>query len=173
MAPWLHFLSRAHNNPVPPVLLHTGETIPFADLHREPVALVFLRHLGCLFCREHVAQLAAHPELNVVFVAMAGSGEVNAFREDYASPHRFVCDPERVLHAQYGIATARMGQVLSPRVLARSLAAWRYGVSRPTGDPMSLAATIVLNESGEVTWTHHSKDVADNATPEQIAKALG
>lgn len=157
---------------MPDVLLHTGEIIPFAELHREPVALVFLRHLGCLFCREHVVQLRDYPDLNVVFVAMAGPGETNEFRTDHASPHRFVCDPERVLHSQFGVATARFGQVLNPRVLLRGASAMKYGLARPTGNPMSLAATVVLNEDGEVVWTHHARDIADNATPQQIVEGL-
>lgn len=154
------------------VLLHTGETVPFADLHREPVALVFLRHLGCLFCREHVAQLSDHPELNIVFVAMAGPGEANAFREDHHSPHRFVCDPQRALHARFGVGLARFGQVLSPRVLVRTVGSLRYGMARPTGDPLSLGATLVLNRAGEVVWSRHARDIADNASPAEIAQAL-
>lgn len=103
---------------------------------------------------------------------MASPGEANAFREDYRSPHRFVCDPERILHAEYGIALARFGQVLSPRVLLRTAASLRYGIARPTGDPLSLGATIVLNRTGEVAWSHYARDIADNATPAEIAEAL-
>jgi hypothetical protein len=110
--------------------------------------------------------------LNVVYVAMAGPGEANAFREDYHSPHRFVCDPQRVLHGQYGVGLARFSQVLSPRVLMRTVSSLRYGMARPTGDPLSLGATVVLNRAGEVVWSHFARDVAENATPAQIAEAL-
>lgn len=155
-----------------PVQLSTGEVVSFADLYRDPVALVFLRHLGCLFCRQHVAELSSRPELNVVFVTMSPPEETEAFRRAMHSPHRFVCDPERKLHGEFGIATARLGQVIGPRVLLKTAGAIKHGFAKPTSDPLSLGATVVLDREGQTTWTHRAKDVADNATPDQIRDAL-
>lgn len=119
-----------------------------------------------------MADLRGYPELNIAFVAMAPPEEAAAFRETMASPHRFICDPDRKLHAQFGIASAKFSQVINPRVLLKTAKALRYGVAKPTGDPLSLGAVIVLDRDGKERWTHHAKDVADNATPREIAEAL-
>jgi peroxiredoxin len=116
--------------------------------------------------------LREHPDLNVVFVAMASPDEAAEFRARVGSPHRFVADPDRKLHGLFGIESAGFAQVLNPRVLLRGVSAMRYGVSQPTGDPRSLGGAFVVSRAGEVVWSRRARDVADNASPEEIAAAL-
>ncbi|MGV3614418.1 MAG: AhpC/TSA family protein [Fimbriimonas sp.] len=116
--------------------------------------------------------MRGHPDLNVVFVAMATPEEASAFRAKMRSLHRFACDPERSLHAAYGVGMATGRQVVNLHVLGRGAQAMRYGFGRPTGDPLSLGATVVLDRAGNVRWEHQAADVADNASPAAIAAAI-
>lgn len=157
------------------VVMDDGRSVPLESLFTErPVALVFLRHFGCIFCREHAAWLAQHPELNVVFVAHGTPEESASFRAEIDSPHPFISDPRRVLFEAFGLRRAGLGQILNLHVLSRGAQAWKNGYrnGRPCSDPLQLGGSFVVDRKGEVTWGKPAADAADNAPPEAIAEAL-
>jgi peroxiredoxin len=88
-----------------------------------PLALVFLRHFGCTFCREHVNDLRGESELNLAFVSMADRVESEAFQRKMQVTHPFICDPEARLYALFGLKRASMGEVFNPRVFMRGVQA--------------------------------------------------
>lgn len=153
-----------------------GETLPFGSLIESgPIALVFLRHLGCVFCLQHIRDLALHPELPVVFVSRSPGPETKAVREKLGSPHRFLVDPEGRLHTHFGIARGGLGQIFNLRSFREGMKAVASGLpllSKPQTDPMELGATFVIDPQGEVVWEYRAKDAADNATAERIAAAI-
>ncbi len=158
------------------VVLSTGETVPLRSLfERDKVALVFLRHLGCVFCREHVAQLRRYPELNIAFVTLGTVEQTEAFRIAMKSPHRFICDPEKRLHQAFNLNKGGLAQMISPRVVARAIGATLSGhfqSATTVGDPMQMPGVFVIAPSGEVTWEHRSRDAADNPSPQEIERHL-
>jgi peroxiredoxin len=158
------------------VLKSAGDYALLSELYAsEPVALVFLRHLGCIFCREQISQLNAHPELNIYFVTMSPADESEQFRTDTKSPHRFIADPEKDLYRAFDLAVGTMAQLLNPTTFARGFKATLAGhtQSRPTSDPKQLGAAFVISPGGEVTWEKRAAHAADAATPAELAKALG
>ncbi len=157
------------------VLLSTGETVALASLYEtERLALVFLRHLGCVFCREHVAQLRRLKGVNIVFVTMGSPEQTEAFRKQMASPHRFICDPDRVLHQHFDVRKGGLGMVLHPQVLIRGIgAAMSQGMqSKPETDPMQMPGVFVIDTNGEVLWEHRARHAADNPSGDEIQKHL-
>src|ERR1044071_4694084 len=123
------------------VVLSTGESLPLAELYREkPAMLVFVRHLGCGFCKEQVAQLRELEQANVVFVSMGPPEEAAQFKEKMGSPHQFISDPKRELYKAFGLAIGTFSQMLNPNTLIRSLGAMTHGHthSRPRSDPKQL-----------------------------------
>lgn len=157
------------------VTLDGGEMTTWAELiGQEPVAVVVLRHFGCTFCREHVADLRNLPVDRVVFVAMATPQEAAQFRKKMRSPHRFVCDPDAKIYDHVGLGRGTVGQMFGLKVWIRGAqaAAKGHGVGRPIGDPWRLSGTFVVDPQGTVTWAHESRDASDLASPALILEQL-
>jgi peroxiredoxin len=158
------------------VQISTGEIVPLGNLYEnERLALVFLRHLGCVFCRDHVAQLRRLKDLNIAFVTMGTVAQTEAFRDEMDSPHRFICDPERSLHAHFDVRRGGMAQVLHPQVFVRGIgAAMSQGLQKkPETDPLQMPGVFVIDTSGEVLWEHRARHAADNPSGEEIKRRLG
>ncbi|MFZ4506168.1 MAG: SelL-related redox protein [Fimbriimonas sp.] len=156
-------------------VLSTGERGSLRSLYKDkPLVLVFLRHLGCLFCREHVAALREQRDWNVAFVTMASVEETAKFREQMASPHLFIADSTQDLYHAFGLGRGNFGQMFNLHTLRRGLEATRAGhkSSRPVGDPWVLGGTFIIGTDGELAWSQLSHDASDNATVVQIAEHL-
>lgn len=157
------------------VLLSSGDRVLLRSLYEErPLALVFLRHFGCTFCREHVNDLRGETELNLAFVSMADRVESEAFQRKMQVTHPFICDPEARLYALFGLKRASIGEVFNPRVFMRGVQAVGKGngVGRPVGNPWQLPGTFILNAKGDVVHAHRSRDAADNLSAAEIRKYL-
>ena len=158
------------------LLLSDGERTTLRVLAAEgPVALVFLRHLGCIFCREQVATLRdALPTENVVFVTMAEPKLAARFRAWMRSPHPFLCDPERRLYTAFGLQCADRRTLFGQRVVLRGVGALLKGYrqGRIVGDPWQLGGTFVIDADGCVTASFPAADAGDHPSPEALRNAL-
>lgn len=157
------------------VRLWNGEVVPLDSLYRDqPLVLVFLRHFGCTFCREHVAQLRLHPSLNIVFVGMGDVEQTAAFRQAMRSPHPFISDPDRVLYQAFGLGQGTGKQMFNARTFARGFGATLRGhwVGVPVGDPWQMPGVFLIEPDGHVSWEYRSVDASDNATAEEILSHL-
>ncbi len=154
------------------VALDGKEQKDLASFYRErPLVLIFLRHFGCIFCREQVAQLRSHPEWNVLFVTMGTQEEATEFRQSMESPHRFISDPNKRLYEDFGLRRGSFGQMFSPRTFKRGFQATRAGnsVGKPVGDPWQLSGAFLIGTDGRVLGEHRSSDASDNLTTEDIS----
>ncbi len=157
------------------VTYSTGEQSQLSDLWAEkPVALVFLRHLGCMFCRAHVAELRQHPEMNIVHVCNGSLSDAEDFRLEMKSPFPFICDPEERLYDLYGLKQGDMSALFSPKVVAGAVKNLLKGnhQSGVKGNPKRLGGTYVVRPGGEIVWSHVGGDAADMASAESIRQAL-
>ena len=152
------------------VLRHDGETVSLHGLAAQrPIALVFLRHLGCVFCREQVATLRdAMPEENVAFVSMSEPKQAARFRIWMKSPHPFLCDPPQRLYREFGLQRASLGGLIGPRVAVRGFEAYRAGFrgGRVQGDGWQLGGTFVMEETGQVSAAFPAIDAGDHPSPD-------
>jgi peroxiredoxin len=157
------------------VVLSTGEVRPLADLYSEgPAMLVFVRHLGCGFCKEQVAQLKDLKDANVVFVSMGAPEEAAEFKQKMASPHTFISDPKRELYKAFGLAIGTFSQMLNPNTVIRSVGAMAKGYthSRPRSDPKQLGGAFLVQPDGHVSWFRKSRDAADTVTAKEVREQL-
>lgn len=157
------------------VQMSTGEELPLSSLYaRERLALVFLRHLGCIFCREHVAQLRRLKDLNIVFVTLGTIEQTEAFRAKMQSPHRFVCDPEKKLYQHFELPKGGLTQMISPQVFVRAIGATLQGHRNQSsgGDPLQMPGVFIIDTDGQIVWQHSARHAADNPSPEEIQKHL-
>lgn len=157
-------------------LRHDGARVTLYGMAAErPVAMVFLRHLGCIFCRQQVAMLRdAMPEENVVFVTMSPPKVAARFRTWMRSPHPFLCDPERRLYEAFDVPRSTVGKYFSSTVVKAALRAYRSGYRNALDfdDQLQLGGTFVIDRAGDVLGSFVSEDIADAPAPETILALL-
>lgn len=138
--------------------------------HEQPVLLVFLRHLGCTFCREAVTDVSeqrrAIEREGVMpgFVGMMTEPDLGAFLELYGLGDlpRFA-DPARNLYRAFGLGRGNARQLFGPRVWRRGLAAaapaWLggggHGVGRLKGDGLQMPGVFLLHEERVIGGYRH------------------
>lgn len=157
------------------VRLSTGEAKPLRQLYDSgPVALVFLRHLGCPLCGLQVASLQTREDLNVVFVTRAGPADTEAYRKEKSSTRPFLVDEDGGLFQAFGLGPGSMGALFNLRTASRGAFAVLQGhrLRRPRTDPRVLGGAFVLDRVGRVTWQHRAKHAADHPRLDELAEAL-
>jgi hypothetical protein len=150
------------------------------DARARTAVLAFVRHFGCMHCREHVAHLrtiiddvhAADAELHVV-----GNGSpsfIAGFREATGLATPVYTDPSL---AVYRAAQLRRGvmTLLDARAAAKTIRSLARGFRQPLvpqGDQLQQGGVLVIARDGRVAWQHVSRYAGDNAEPRAIVSAL-
>jgi len=154
-------------------LLSDGSVRPLKSFYQDrPLALIFLRHLGCVFCREHVAELKGNQDWNMAFVCPSTPEEARLWVPRLGITQPMICDERLELYEAFDLHEGNVGQFISPRVIARGFQAMKHGFHRPVGNPKVLGGSFVIATDGRVTFEHHAHDAADNAPASSIAQAL-
>ena len=160
--------------------------------HNGPTVLVFLRHFGCIFCREHAAQLAEvkpafdQQGVQIVFVGMGNPAEAREFQADRNLPFEILADPDRVAYRAFGLPEGRVSQLAGPSVVGASLRAMKNGagVGKAIGNRRQLPGTYIVDQNGSLLFARpaaHAGDIADvetimaalKAAPEASVEAIG
>lgn len=175
---------------IPAALLdapQVGYNLPAATLGTlvagEPTLLVFLRHFGCIFCKEMVADLRAASADNPDYppILFVNHGEF-----DFAEPFfaavwpeaRCIVDCERTLYAAFGVE--RMGKLaaLNPQIIACGVRAAGKGHMQTAakGDPQQMPGLFLVH-GAQVLWQHDFKHAGDHpdwrSLPERLPTAAG
>lgn len=146
---------------------HTSLGPSLAELSRKQrVLLVFLRHLGCTFCREAVADLVAErPTIEaggavIVLVHMGTPAQIEALLAHRgAGRMHHLADPGQHLYRAFDLARGRFGQLLGPAVWWRGVEAGvlrGHGVGRLVGDGFQMPGVFVLHQGRVVTEFRHA-----------------
>jgi hypothetical protein len=144
-----------------------------AELSRRgPVLVVCLRHFGCTFCRQALADLARlQGELQTAGVRLAlvhladtdASAATFIGRYGVSDAHR-IADPDMELYRALGLKRTSLGRIfLNWRVWTRGKdAALREGhwVGKLVGDGLRLGGAFLLR-AGQVEQAYRNADVAD------------
>lgn len=156
---------------------HDGTRVSLCEMARgRPLTLVFLRHLGCIFCREQVATMRDRlPEANIAFVTMSEPARAARFRTWIRSPHVFLSDVDQSLYRAFGLERGSAPNVLGPHVGLRALQA--VGKGHLPGrmqkeDPWQLGGTFVIDGDGSVVASFPARDAGDYPSPEVLRNAL-
>jgi hypothetical protein len=147
----------------------TGERL--VDLvQASPVLLVFLRHAGCTFCREAVADLANLREeiesnaTRIVLVHMGDRADIEQLLERHGfSDVDRICDTNQELYRAFGLKKGSWGQLFGPKVWARGLAAGigrGHGLGRASADATQMPGVFFLDQ-GLIVSSYRHRSAAD------------
>ena len=147
---------------------------------RRPQLVVCLRHLGCTFCRESLADLARlRPEIEfsgtgIVLVHPTDDERAAALFADYGLEDLpRLADPVRILYQALGLARGSFLQLLGPRVIWRAGAATLRGhrLGRKDGDTRQMPGVFLVHD-GRIVEAFRHRDVADKPDYTAIASRL-
>lgn len=154
-----------------------GETV--ADLSsKQTVMLVFLRQLGCTFCRETLSDLASRRDelarrgVRPVVVYMSSEPTADEIFAHYGlSDIDRVRDSELELYRVFGLGRGSLWQVFGPFVWWRGIRAGLidgHGVGDIDGDALRMPGVFLVRD-GVVVHAYRHKSVA--ARPDYVALA--
>ena len=157
----------------------TGENISLRDYRGQPVLLLFLRHLGCLPCREHVAELLQHGDeleqldVQVLTISFSAGHWAGGWTQETGSPYPLLLDPERQSYKAYQLRSSRL-RSWGPNVLWRYAKLLRAGEKlRPAqGDPHQLGGDFIIDAEGIIRLAHPSADPVDRPAVDTLLTTL-
>lgn len=161
-----------------------GKRVRLRDLwSREPCVTTFLRHFGCLFCHQMVADvIAAAPAIldRGARVLFLGNGSVNQAKRFYADKGlprigcEVVTDPDRVsfdaAEMQRGYAKTFNPSSVRAFGVAR---AGGHGVTGLFGDLTQLGGLLITKPPVRFVLLHRSKFAGDHPDMKDVLATLG
>jgi peroxiredoxin len=145
-----------------------------------PVLLVFLRHLGCPFCREALDDLSARRKeieengARLVVVYMNSDARTEAYfaKGGLAGVAR-ICDPRRCLYRAFGLRRGSLRMLIGPKVWLRAIHAVMLrglGLGRLRSDLFQMPGVFLLFY-GEVIRSYRHQHASDR--PDYLAIVTG
>lgn len=158
----------------------TNEGISLHDLSmQQPVLLVFLRHFGCTFCREALADLSEHRKsieetgAKIVFVHMASNDIAERYFNRYdldGATH--ISDPTCKYYSVFGLVKGNFTQLFGLQTWIRGFSAGvmaGHGVGPQLGDGFQMPGVFVISE-GEIKESFIHKLASDRPDYYALAK---
>lgn len=140
----------------------------------QPVLLVFLRHFGCIFCRELVRDIRKISEATpsfprTVFFHQGNPIEGAEFFEKYWPTASSISDEERYFYSVFEIENATPFQLLSPAVIACGIRATLKGnmVGKTVGDVWVMPGMFLIKDR-DIIWQHDFSHQGDHPDLEDI-----
>jgi hypothetical protein len=150
------------------------------QLGAEPTLLVFLRHFGCIFCRETVADLRAVSRTSgfppLIFFFQGSPTEGRAFlRRDWPDV-RAIADPNARFYDAFGVGRMSPLQMLRPGLWSAERRARAKGIEggQRSGDIWRMPGMFLV-QGDRVIWEHdfrHAGDTPDYAALPSIARRV-
>lgn len=144
-----------------------------------PAAIVFVRHLGCPFCRQEAARLKtdaprfAVAGAIVVLVTMSSADEAREFRERFGLPFPVLADPEQRAYDAFQVPRGGVNQIMGPKTWLSGLAATlTHGVGTPVGDVRQLSGAFVVGRGGTIRYAQRAKHGADLPSHDEMIQAV-
>ena len=140
------------------------------------VILHFLRHLGCVYCKNTVDQLKIMVEQNpgfppIYFVHQSSVQDGKDFFNKRFPDARHISDPKLKLFTLFGINRLKGLHLFDPRMILKGfkLVLKGYGNQFGKGDVFLLSGTFVFL-NGNLVWSHRPKRAGDDPDFRKLAK---
>ncbi len=137
------------------------------QLGTETTLLVFLRHFGCGFCKETLAELRAASETPgyppVLLFYQGSPTEGRAFLRRQWPAVRAVSDPELHIYEAFGVRRGRVRDFVVPGVWSARRRALDKGHrnGERSGDIWRMPGVFLAREDA-ILWRHHFRHVGDH-----------
>ncbi len=146
---------------------------------KRPVVLAFVRHLGCIFCRQQVAGLSKRaPEIErrgglLVVVAPSKAEHIAGFRESTGYKGALFVDPTLRAFRTAGLVRGR-GSTYHPPAVLRGVWAMAQGFRQVgrQGDIVQQGGTFVLGPGDRVRYEWRDRYAGHHADLDQVVEAL-
>lgn len=136
-----------------------------------PVLLVFLRHFGCIFCRESLSDIADRKQkildnkINLVFVHMTEpQTAVKYFQEYEFENFDHIPDPESRMYRRFGLGKGTLTQLFGLKTWVRGYKLNKsdeYNLStKSVGDNLQMPGVFLLHK-GQVVEKFIHNSIAD------------
>lgn len=144
-----------------------------------PVLVVFLRHTGCMFCRETIAEIArlrACLEASGIKIVLVHHGRSSTMesllRKQGLGGLDNIYDSDRSLYRAFGLRRGSTNQVFGFRIWPRAFSALRrHGAGLPAGDPFQMPGVFLLDRC-EVVHSFRPRKISDQADYKQITSSV-
>ena len=162
------------------ILDTAGGDVRLGDLWRDhPAVMVWLRHFGCLYCREQAVEMtAAIPDIEAQGASLAfiGNGSPRAaawFKKKFVPSATVLTDPDL---ASYRVIGARSGvfNTLGPRTWGAGVRALRSGARQSSvrGHPFQQGGVLVMAPGDVVVYSYLSHRAGDHPSVADVLTAL-
>ena len=147
----------------------------------QPVILLFLRHFGCLMCREHAVTMKDHYDqirsrgAELVAIGTGDQRYAARFVSDESIPYPVLVDDDGVAARAAAVRTIPLAQLLfDVRSYPGGIRARRAGFkTRRSGNRVSqLAGTFVVGPGPKLRYQHTAKHSADHPPLDEVLAAL-
>lgn len=150
--------------------------------NKSPVFLIFLRHFGCVFCKEALHDLADKKQefidrgIRMVFVHMSDAEVADEYFKNYGLEGvDHISDPGCNYYATFGITKGTFSQLYGLRTWIRGFAAKRAGfeleLAKNLGDSTQMPGIFLLR-NGKVLDLFIHKRASDKPDYQQLMDKL-
>lgn len=145
----------------------------------EPAVLMFVRHFGCLFCREKTAQVSER-ETDITEAGgrliVVGNGQprfVADFRRTTGYTGLLYTDPAREAYRACAFARG-VGTAVNPTTARNALRTMRAGFrqGRTQGDPWQQGGVLAIGPGDQVLWIERIKHAGDTIDLDAVLDAV-
>ncbi len=138
------------------------------NLDPEGTLLVFLRHFGCMFCREMVADLRHHSAAEgererILFFYQGTVPEGREFFGKHWSSARAIADRPLKFYEGFGVPKASLAEAFSPAVWRSGMKTWSRGhrPGLPHGSVRQMPGLMWV-QAGRIVWRHDFEHAGDH-----------
>jgi prostamide/prostaglandin F2alpha synthase len=167
---------------------YEGKPVRLGDLWSErPAVLVFVRHFGCVFCRQMAVDIHRHrhqfDEADVELAVIGHGSPAHAadFRKQQNVDLPLLVDPDRKVYELAGAKVATLNELIGPRQIMRGLRATimsrlKQGSvavhqGKIIGHAAQLGGVLVIAPDGSVRYAHLSEESGDNPPAREVLAA--
>jgi len=159
------------------IIVEDGKTLLYIS-ENQPVLLVFLRHFGCIFCRQALKDIGKKLDhfkdnnTKIIFVHMSDKETADKYFDEFGlSGTSSISDPDTKIYGMFGLVKGSFTQLYGLSVWAKGIkVAATEGVGFSTkqiGDSFQMPGIFVIYK-GEFIYSYYHNKVSDKPDYETI-----